>query len=107
MYSWISTLVLSYFHGYYLQKFYTWALDAISSVADKVLQNTSNHLEVHVCASALRFMCQILCWEFHGSLVNVIAKARASAFSMSYDYSNGKRGGEPGAFVQVWNLCMH
>lgn len=84
---------------------FMWTLDALYGVAERVLQNTSNQLEMHVCASALRFMCQILCWEFHGSLGNVIAKSRASAFSTSYDYSNGKRGGDAGTFVQV-SICL-
>lgn len=90
----------------HLQKFYAWALDAAFSVADKILQNTSSQLEVHVCASALRFMSQILSWEFQGTLVHgaggviVVGKNRANAFSMSCDGSSGKRGGEPGVFVQ-------
>eukprot|EP00250_Pteridium_aquilinum_P028115 c36611_g1_i1 orf=157-3681(+) len=88
----------------YLQKFYAWALDAAFSVADKILQNTSTQLEVHVCASALRFMSQILSWEFQGTLVHgaggvsVVKKARTNAFSPIRDMS-AKRG-ELGAIAQ-------
>lgn len=90
----------------YLQKFYTWALDAAISVADKILKGPGSQLEVQVCASALRFMSQILNWEFQGTLIRgaggvmVIGKNRANVFSMTRDISSGKRAGEHGAFVQ-------
>lgn len=88
-----------------LQKFYAWALDAAFSVADKVLQNSSTQLEVHVCASALRFMSQILSWEFQGTLMHgaggviVVKKNRTNSFSVMRDI--GAKRGEMGAFVQV------
>ncbi|MCO5611152.1 hypothetical protein L7F22_065402 [Adiantum nelumboides] len=89
----------------YLQRFYAWALEAAYSVSDKILQNSSTQLEVHVCASALRFMSQILSWEFQGTLVHgaggviVIKKTRGNAFSVMPDCSSAKHG-ELGAFVQ-------
>ncbi|KAI5070172.1 hypothetical protein GOP47_0014515 [Adiantum capillus-veneris] len=89
----------------FLQRFYAWALKAAYSVADKILQNTSTQLEVHVCASALRFMSQVLSWEFQGTLVHgaggviVMNKTRSNAFSVMPDISRAKCR-EPGAFVQ-------
>ncbi|KAH6554801.1 hypothetical protein KP509_1Z305700 [Ceratopteris richardii] len=81
----------------YLQRFFAWASEAVYGVADKILQKAATQLEMHVCTSALRFMSQVLSWEFQGTMAHgpggtmVVKKLRTNAFSVMPDTSSSKR----------------
>eukprot|EP00249_Psilotum_nudum_P010588 c22631_g1_i2 orf=152-3370(+) len=92
----------------YLQTFYAWGQDTAVTVAERILQGLGSTLEVNVCASALRLMSQLLCWEFQGTLIRgaggviVVGKTGTNAFSTSMGRENfgGRRSGDHTTLVQ-------
>ncbi|KAI4370235.1 hypothetical protein MLD38_018605 [Melastoma candidum] len=51
----------------YLKVFYCWTRDAALGVAARIIESDSGTDEVKVCTAALRFMLQIMTWEFRYS----------------------------------------
>ncbi|THU73129.1 hypothetical protein C4D60_Mb04t19540 [Musa balbisiana] len=51
----------------YLKEFYCWAKSAALNVADKIVSCYANISEEKVCSRALRFMFQVLNWNFKSS----------------------------------------
>ncbi|XP_051116281.1 uncharacterized protein LOC127241331 isoform X2 [Andrographis paniculata] len=50
----------------YMKAFYCWVQNAAFSVSNKIIGTTSEIPEAKVCSVALRFMLQILNWDFRG-----------------------------------------
>nr|XP_043632795.1 exportin-4 isoform X4 [Erigeron canadensis] len=48
----------------YLKNFYCWAVEAAQSVTNQITNSDTAVLEAKVCATALRFMLQVLNWDF-------------------------------------------
>ena len=57
-------LTLFSFSIFMLQNFYCWAVDAAKHVTTKLANSNVTVSEARVCAMALRFMLQVLNWEF-------------------------------------------
>ncbi|XP_071700961.1 uncharacterized protein [Rutidosis leptorrhynchoides] len=51
----------------YLKNFYCWAVEAAQSVTTQITNSETAVSEVRVCATALRFMLQVLNWDFSNS----------------------------------------
>ena len=60
-------LTLFSFSPFILQNLYCWAVEAAKSVTTKITNSDTTVLEAKVCATALRFMLQVLDWEFSNS----------------------------------------
>uniref|UniRef100_A0A7N0ZUX4 Exportin-4 n=1 Tax=Kalanchoe fedtschenkoi TaxID=63787 RepID=A0A7N0ZUX4_KALFE len=65
----------------YLKIFYCWAQDASKSVASRIIESSSEVPEVKVCTAALRFMLQILNWEFRLNTNDVEAVKTINIYS--------------------------
>lgn len=51
----------------YLKNFYCWAVEAAQSVTAQITNSDAAVSEARVCATALRFMLQVLNWDFSNS----------------------------------------
>ncbi|CAI9270663.1 unnamed protein product [Lactuca saligna] len=51
----------------YLKNFYCWALGAAQSVTTEITNSDASVSEARVCTTALRFMLQVLNWDFSSS----------------------------------------
>ena len=87
-----------------------WAQEAAVRSAERALQGVGGAMDINVCASALRLMCQILNWEFQGTNwvrsangTVVMGKNKTNAFTSSIgrDANNSKRPGDHASLVQV------
>ncbi|KAG9445689.1 hypothetical protein H6P81_011817 [Aristolochia fimbriata] len=65
----------------YLQSFYCWAQDAVLSVSDKILNSGATISEIKACSAALRFMFQIMNWDFKCTTSGVaLSKLKRNSF---------------------------
>ncbi|CAL9153708.1 unnamed protein product [Musa hybrid cultivar] len=72
----------------YLKEFYCWAKSAALNVADKIVSCYANISEEKVCSRALRFMFQVLNWNFKSSpsaLDNSSSKSNSGSFGIRPD----------------------
>ncbi|KAJ8499807.1 hypothetical protein OPV22_010359 [Ensete ventricosum] len=72
----------------YLKEFYCWAQSAALNVADKIVSCYANISEEKVCSRALRFMFQVLNWNFKSSpnaLDNSSSKSNSGSFGIKPD----------------------
>ncbi|XP_024988812.1 exportin-4-like isoform X8 [Cynara cardunculus var. scolymus] len=51
----------------YLKTFYCWAMEAAQSVTTAIINSDTAISEARVCSTALRFMLQVLNWDFSNS----------------------------------------
>ncbi|XP_052200031.1 uncharacterized protein LOC127806606 isoform X10 [Diospyros lotus] len=76
----------------YLKAFYCWSQDAALSVTDKIVKSDSAISEANVCAAAMRFMLQILNWDFHLNTEEAKgAKEGINVFLVDVKYEGAKR----------------